>query len=120
MSYLFFMDDLFYRKKPRFFDPRAALRRLLRNRRLLLVLVIGLPLILYLLFGSRGVVQRLRLQAQKSELQEKIHAQELEIQRLRAEIKALEADKRAIEKVARERYQMVREGETLYLVDTLK
>jgi cell division protein FtsB len=114
------MDDLFYRKKPRLFSPRALLRRVLHNPRLMILLVVGIPLALYLLFGSRGIVQRFRLQAQKTDLQVKIHEQEREIQRLRAEIKALETDTRAIEKVARERYQMVREGETLYLVDTLK
>jgi cell division protein FtsL len=107
------MDDLFYRKKKRRFDPQHLLR-LLRNKRLLAVLAIGLPLIGFILFGNRGIVQRIRLERQQAELQQKIREAEAETRRLQTEQKALEGDPKAIEKAAREKHGMVRDGETVY------
>lgn len=108
------MEDLFYRKPKRAFDLRGAVRRLLRNKRLLLALLIGIPLAGFAVFGNRGVVQRFRLERQKTDLEQKIREAEAEQQRLAQESKALDADKKTIEKVAREKYGMVREGETAY------
>jgi cell division protein FtsB len=45
-----------------------------------------------------------------------IRSAEAENKRLQAESKALDGDKKVIEKVAREKYGMVREGETVYKV----
>ncbi|HCV42173.1 MAG TPA: hypothetical protein DGH68_01720 [Bacteroidetes bacterium] len=110
------MDNLFYRKDKKPFDIRAMLKKLVKNKRAMLGLVIGIPLVLFLLFGNHGVVQRLRLQGQKAELQAKIQQAEAETKQLQAESKALDGDKKAIEKVAREKYGMAREGETVYKV----
>ena len=108
------MDNLFYRKDKKKIDARAFLKRLLRNKRAMLALIVGFPLVLYLLFGSHGTVQRVKLQNQKEELQTKIREAEEDTKQLQAESKALEGDKKAIEKVAREKYGMIREGETVY------
>ena len=110
------MDNLFYRKERKKFDTRAWLKKLLRNKRALFALVIGVPLALYLLFGSHGVIQRVKLQNQKEELGVSIRAAEEETKQLQAESKALDGDRKAIEKVAREKYGMAREGETVYKV----
>ena len=110
------MDNLFYRKDKKKIDTRALLKKLLRNKRAMLSLIVGVPLALYLLFGSHGVIQRVKLQNQKEELQAKIRDAEEETKQLQSESKALEGDKKAIEKVAREKYGMVREGETVYKV----
>ena len=107
------MDDLFYRKKKRRFDPQHILR-LFRNKRLLTALAIGLPLVGFVLFGNRGIVQRIRLERQQAELQQKIREAEAETRRLQTEQKALEGDPKAIEKAAREKHGMVRDGETVY------
>jgi cell division protein FtsB len=107
------MDDLFYRKKKRRFDPQQILR-LFRNKRLVAALAIGLPLIGFVLFGNRGIVQRVRLERQEAELQQKIREAEAETRRLQTELKALEGDPKAIEKAAREKHGMVRDGETVY------
>lgn len=111
------MDADFYRKKKTAPDLRAVLKKLLRNKRLMLALLIGTPIVLYVFFGPRGIVQRIRLENAKAELETKIRAEEAETQRLQAESKALEGDKKAIEKVAREKYGMIREGETVYRVN---
>ena len=110
------MDDLFYRKKRRRLDPGALLRKVLRNKRAMVSLIIGLPLVAYLLFGNRGIIARARLMQQKADLETRIHEAEAETKRLQAESKALDGDRKAIEKVAREKYGMVRDGETVYKV----
>ena len=108
------MESGYYRKKkgP---DWRGLLRRLLRNRKLLLALCVGFPLTGFLLFGSHGLVRRARL-AEQAGLEADIKEKKEAITRLRAESRALEGDRRAIEKVAREKYGMVRQGETAYRV----
>jgi cell division protein FtsB len=111
------MESDFYRKKKAAPDLRAFLKKLVRNRRLMLVLLIGAPIVLYVFFGPRGIVQRIRLENTKTELEVKIREAEAETQKLQAESKALEGDKKAIEKVAREKYGMIREGETVYRVN---
>ena len=110
------MDSLFFRKIRTAPDFRAMLRKLLRNKRVVAGLIVGVPLLLLVLFGNRGVVQRVRLHGQKAELAQKVLAEEAEGKRLRAEIKALDGDRKAIEKVAREKHGMIRKGETVYVV----
>ena len=114
------MNDLFYRKDKSTLDARALARKLLRNKRLVAVVVVGLPLMLFLLFGNHGILQRLKLQRQKADLEVKIQQVEQEGKRLQAESKALDGDKRAVEKVARENYGMHREGETVYKISKNK
>lgn len=108
------MDSLFYRKDRKKFDAVAMLRKLARKKRALLGLVVGVPLVLFLFFGSYGIVQRIKLQNRKSELEAKIIEANAETKKLQNESKALDGDKRAIEKVAREKHGMIREGETVY------
>ena len=110
------MDNVFYRKMQKGFSLRLPLKRLAGNRRMLIALVAGVPILLYVLFGNRGIVQRFRMQSQKVEIEQKILEAGAENRRLQAESKALDADKKAIEKVAREKYGMIRDGETVYKV----
>ena len=110
------MDNLFYRKDKKKFDVVPLLKKLAKNKRAMLGVVLGFPLVLFLLFGGHGIVQRVRLQNQKTELEAKIQQAELDTKRLQAESKALDNDKKAIEKVAREKYGMARQGETVYKV----
>jgi cell division protein FtsB len=106
----------FYRKKGKSVALRAGLRKLVASRRLMLLLVIGAPIVLYVFLGPRGVVKRVQLQREKAVLEEQIRAAETEQRALQAQSKALEGDRAAIEKVAREKYGMVKEGETVYRV----
>jgi len=113
------MDSLFYRKEKRS-RSKAFLKRLLKKKRAVLSLIIGVPLVLYLLFGSHGIIQRVKLENQKAELEVEIREAEDQTKRLRAESKALDGDLEAIEKVAREKHGMIRDGETVYKVDRNK
>lgn len=110
------MDSLFFRKDRMPIDVRALLRRALKNRRAVLAAVLGALILSIVLFGSRGVVQRLRFLEEKAALEERVRLAEAEQRQLRAELKALDGDRKAIEKVAREKHLMIREGETLYKV----
>ena len=114
------MDNQFYRKEKKRFDLRGGLKKLLKNRRAMVGLIVGIPFVLYLLFGSRGIVQRVRLQNQKTELEARIREAEAETKRLQTESKALDGDRKEIEKVAREQHGMSREGETVYRVNRKK
>jgi len=111
------MDNLFYRRKKKAFDLAAVVKKIVRNKRLVLAVVVGVPLATYLVFGNRGILQRVRLQQQKNGLEMKIRTAEADSQALQAESKALDGDRKAIEKVARERYGMVRDGEKVYKVN---
>lgn len=110
------MDDQYYRKaKPKFKLP-GALKKVLGNKTLLLTLLIVLPIASFITFSNRGIVARLALESDKEMMLEKIRVAQQEQARLQKLSKDLDTDMKAIEKVAREKYGMVREGETVYKV----
>ena len=110
------MEDRFYRRLPKrqWFTDLA--RKVFKHRRRAVGVLLGVLLVSYVMFNNRGVVARVRLEMQRQELLESVRLAEQETKRLQAYIKALEGDKKTIEKVARERYGMAREGETVYRV----
>ena len=110
------MEENFYRKprKRQWFKQIAA--RAAKNKRLTILLAIGFVLGLYVLFHNKGVIARIRLEAQQKTMEQKIKVAQEENAHLQNQIKALEGDKKTIEKIAREKYGMAREGETVYRV----
>jgi cell division protein FtsB len=114
------MDNLFYRKSKGRPDIRALVRKILRNRRLMLALIIGLPVAGFVVFGNHGILQRIRLQQKKTDLEMQIRAGEAERKSLEQESKKLDSDRTEIEKVAREKHHMAREGEQVYRVTPAK
>jgi cell division protein FtsL len=111
------MDNLFYRKTKKSFDLKAAAKKLLKNKKLMIACSVVVLMGGYVVFGNHGILQRMRLQQQKAELEVKIKQAEEETKSLQSQSKALDGDKKAIEKVAREKYGMVREGEKVYKVN---
>ena len=112
------MDSLFYRKERKGFNLSERFLKLLKNKRLMIRFVLGSIIFLYVLLGGHGIIQRVRLQHEKSEITAKIQEAEAETRRLQAESKALDSgDPKAIEKIAREKHGMIREGETVYKVN---
>lgn len=95
-------------------------RKSKRGRRFSLILLVGIPIAGYVLLNPHGIIQRVRLELAKREMAEKLKEAELEQERLQDLSKRLENDKRTIEKVAREKYGMLREGETVYKVKLKK
>lgn len=111
------MENQFYRKAPssrRLF--RDVLRKAFRNKKRTFFLLISIVLFVYLTFDNKGIIARVRLESQKKELEQKIVQAEATTKELHAQIKALEGDKKTIEKIAREKYGMARDGETVYRV----
>ncbi len=111
------MDSMFYRKLSKGFNPRALLKKMLRNKQATFVALFGLMVAGFIVFGNHGILQRIHLSQQKSEMERKIREADAETKALQAQSKALDSDKKAVEKVARERYGMARQGEKVYKVD---
>jgi cell division protein FtsB len=91
-------------------------KKVFKTRRRALFVIVGTLLVSYILLNNRGIVARMRLEHQRQVMIEKVRAAEEETKRLQSYLKALDGDKKTIEKVAREKYGMAREGETVYKV----
>jgi cell division protein FtsB len=110
------MEGQFLRRvqKPRWLQGIS--KKVFKTRRRVLYAIVGTLLISYVLFNNRGVIARIRLEHERQVMIEKVKAAEEETKRLQSYLKALDGDKKTIEKVAREKYGMAREGETVYKV----
>lgn len=93
----------------------------LKGSRRFIVIIVGLFFlagILFLFFNEYGVLKFIKLNKQVNELNEQILKVENENRRLQAEIDSLENKVPAkIEKVAREKYNMMRPGESKVVVE---
>lgn len=110
------MEGQFLRRirKPKWLQ--GIRKSVFKTRRRGIIIISSTILISYVLFNNRGVVARVRLEHQRQVMLEKVKAAEEETKRLQSYLKALEGDRKTIEKVAREKYGMAREGETVYKV----
>jgi cell division protein FtsB len=110
------MGDQFYRN----IQPERLLKIIgksaAKNKKRTVIIIVFFFLFLYLLFDNKGIIKRINLEAQHNEWIQKLKADSIETKRLQEQIKALEGDKKTIEKIAREKYGMKREGETVYQV----
>jgi cell division protein FtsL len=79
----------------------------------LLLLSIGF---VYMLFDSRGLIQRIRLETEKSSLEKKIQELDKENALIQTEIQKLKSSDQEIERIAREKYFMHRNGEKIIKV----
>ncbi len=90
-----------------------------QNRRIL-ALALGGLFVVYALFSSRGVFSRVSLEVEKRKLQESIGAAREQQDSLKKMVKQLDNDTLLIEKIARERYGMIRQGESVYRIESPK
>lgn len=110
------MDEQYYRKeRPK---ARAAtwLKKQLKKRHILISLLVGVPVVSFVLFSNKGVVKRMSLESEVQAMEAKLRESQQEQQELLEQSKALDNNPKAIEKVAREKYGMIREGETVYKI----
>jgi cell division protein FtsL len=85
---------------------------LFKKLNIYIIAVIFLLGILFLFFNNNGVIKYIKLQKQVDELGEQLEEAEAENKRLQNEIDSLKQNIPAkVEKVAREKYNMIREGE---------
>ncbi len=87
----------------------------LRKRTAVVLLILSVGLV-YTLFDSRGLIQRIRLESEKSSLENKIRALEQKNASMQAEIEKLKTNDQEIERIAREKYFMHRNGEKIIKV----
>jgi len=73
-------------------------------------------LILFSVLGENGLGEYLRLRSQRDGLERDLEQLAAETAQLENRIKALRAEPLALEKLARERYNMRREGEQVILL----
>lgn len=108
------MEYQYYRKaKPK---VKTWLNKTMRKKNVVIPLLIAIPVLSFMLFSKRGIIERLSLESLKQEkIQEEMMLRE-QIETLHKESKALDYDLRTIEKVAREKYGLTRENETVYKV----
>ena len=110
------MDDQYYRKARSKSLVLQWSKRQLKKRWFLLALLIVVPAFSFLTFSNRGVLKHLSLESDKRVVEEKIREAQKEQAQLQALSKALDNDPKAIEKVAREKFGMIKPGETVYKV----
>lgn len=95
-------------------NKKKQFTTLIEKKKLILATVIGVPLLSFALFSQRGLLARIGLEAERRDLRSDIEALQAKRDSLREYIRRLENDTVLIEQIARERYGMVRPGETVY------
>ena len=107
------MNNQFYRN-----NNNNSIQRIIKKQKFPTVrtifLLMLIPIIFFILFNNKGVWTRYNLKANQKTLHEKIEKAEETNKFLLKEIEALKTDKNKIEKIAREKYNMKRPGETIY------
>jgi cell division protein FtsB len=110
------MNDSYYRKKkPGKQLLQKTLSRYLKKGVTWKLLVLA-ALVGYIMFGSRGVVQRLNLEFEKQQMIENVHQANAETEKLEEQLRRVSEDDSFIEEIARERYGMIREGDSVYRI----
>jgi cell division protein DivIC len=72
-----------------------------------------------LFFAKNNIIQQYTEEKDFTEMRKKIDYLNSEIEAMRVEQKKLQTDPQYLEKFAREHYKMKREGETVFVFDTL-
>jgi len=92
------------------------------NSRLVLVVIFFAGLLSLAVFGNKGILQRYRLESERKELEKQLDEEYKKAETLRKEIEELRTSDEKIEKVAREKYGMTKDGETIQkiIIDSTK
>ena len=110
------MNGQYYRKAKSQFRIPGVLKKVAGNKALMLTILFAFPALSFIMFSNKGVVKRLSLASEKKMIQQEVQDAQSEQIRLQRLSKGLDRDPQAIEKVAREKFFMVRENETVYKV----
>ena len=92
------------------------------NSRLVLVVIFFAGLLSLAVFGNKGILQRYRLESERKELEKQLDDEYKKAEALRKEIEELRTSDEKMEKVAREKYGMTKDGETIQkiIIDSTK
>jgi len=97
---------------------KNIVRYIYHRRKFFIYLLVMLLILTYAVFGKKGIMQRVELEMENSELKEKLKAEQEKTIMLQKEVEDLKTSEQKIEKVAREKYGMVKDGEEIYKVVT--
>ena len=97
---------------------KNVVRYIYRRKRFFLYVLVLLLVLSYAVFGKKGILQRVELEMENSELKTKLKAEQEKTLILQKEVEDLRTSDKKIEKVAREKYGMVKDGEEIYKVVT--
>ena len=97
---------------------KNVVRYIYRRKRFFLYVLVLLLVLSYAVFGKKGILQRVELEMENSELKTKLKAEQEKSLMLQKEVEDLRTSDKKIEKVAREKYGMVKDGEEIYKVVT--
>ena|SRR5258706_5907203 len=108
-----YKDDNFFKN---------TLRYIYSRRRMFILFFLLLLILAYAVFGRKGLLQRVDLELENRELQNKLKAEQEKSLMLQKEIDELKTSDKKIEKVAREKYGMTKDGEEIYkiMIDSTK
>ena len=92
------------------------------NMKSVLVIIFFICLLSFAVFGNKGLLQRLKLESEKKDLETQLENEIKKTKELQTEIEELKSSDTKLEKVAREKYGMTKEGEKIYkiIIDTTK
>lgn len=93
-------------------------RYILHRKKFFLYLLVLLLILGYAVFGKKGILQRVELEMENRELREKLKTEQDKSLMLQKEIEDLKTSDKKIEKVAREKYNLAKDGEEFYKVMT--
>jgi cell division protein FtsB len=93
-------------------------KQTMTRKRLLLTIGLTVAVGIFVLFSQYGVVTRIGLSSDTTDLSVQMVRQRFVSDSLRAVIRVLETDTTEIERLARERYGYVREGEEVFVIKT--
>ena len=95
---------------------RIAARYFKYNKISFLLILVILFQITISIFGSKGLLTRLRLINEKKQLEQQLQTEIKNGEDLKKEINELNTSDKKIEKVAREKFGMVKDGEKIYRI----
>jgi cell division protein FtsB len=87
-----------------------------KRKKFFVMLILLLAVSAYAVFGKKGILQRVELEMEVKELQQKLKDEQDKTLMLQREIDELKTSDKKVEKVAREKYGMVKEGEEIYKI----
>lgn len=95
----------------------TRIARFIKYNKIFILFIIILSVLLFSsLFGSKGLIYRLKLESEKKELEKQMQGEMKKGEELQKEIEELKNSDKKIEEVAREKYKMTKEGEKIYKV----
>jgi cell division protein FtsB len=107
------MENSFYRKDGVNIVSKLLNKPEIINKKSILFLIIAI-ILLFLLFNNKGIIQRVHLEMNRKEINRQIQSEEQRQKKYQEEIYLLKNSDDKIEKIARERYNMKKPGETVY------